>query len=90
MILFISADPEVNSISTSRLSLDDSFRLLSGDIIDNRRRINKLYETIRILEDRIWELEDHSQEDSLLRAERMIQEWTLMADGLSAVVGEKR
>lgn len=46
---------------------ESGFRFLSGEILKNHKSINKLRSDLDALEIRVWELEDHTPEETMAK-----------------------
>ena len=55
--------------------IENGFRFLSKDIIENRRLIGKQRGQIQDLEQRVWELEDHTMDETLAKTRKAVDEW---------------
>ena len=58
------------------LEHEECLKMLSKDILKNRKLISKQHGLILGLESRLWELEDHSLEESLEKATTEDEEWS--------------
>ena len=58
--------------------INRNFAFLSKDIIENRRRIIENAAAVRRVELRVWDLEDHTPEETLQK----VKEWGKQAEKL--------
>lgn len=65
---------------------EDGFRVLSESILENRKLINDLRATQRQLENRVWELEGHTLQETVTKIEKDIASWAAAVED----VGTKR